>query len=76
MLGAFEQATKEIEVKEANQAMEMADVTEPAALPELAPQVVEAMRKVQKSMYFVYFFNNFDLGELVDERDLANGNSL
>lgn len=41
MLGAVGQATKEREVREENQVMEVAYVTEPEASPELVPRVDE-----------------------------------
>lgn len=46
MLGAAGSATKEVEVKKEDQAMELAYVIDPTASSAPTPQVAEAMRKV------------------------------
>lgn len=51
MLVLAEPVTKEVEIKEEDQVVEVVDVTKPAASPELGPQVVEAMKKVREELY-------------------------
>lgn len=66
MVGAAELAAKELEVKDEDEAVEAADVTDPTILPGLGGLVVEAMWNVREAMYRVCLFQNGDSGEVVD----------
>lgn len=76
MLVAIAAATKEMEVREEDRVMEIVDMTEPAAFPELAPQAVHVMRKVPEAMYPAFSNHNVDFRKLVDEQKLTQEDSL
>lgn len=65
-------ATEELELKEEDQVIEVIEMREPAALPELDPQVARAMRRVREAMYSVSSFHNVDFREFVDEHGLMH----
>lgn len=48
--------TKELKVKEWDEAMDAVDMSELAEFSQLHPQVVETMRRVWKASYLVYMF--------------------
>lgn len=50
MLGVEELKSKDADVKDEDQVMQVIDVAEPAATTELGPQVVEKMSKVREAM--------------------------
>lgn len=51
IMGAAEPVIKNMEVKGEDQVIEIVDVTESTASPELDPQRIGAIRKVQDAMY-------------------------
>lgn len=67
---------EDVEVKEGDQVMEGADVTDPAALSEIILQVVKVTRNVREAIYAICSLHNVDLLELVDEKELTNGSYL
>lgn len=50
ILGADGPATKEVEVKNEDQVIDLADVTGPTASPKLGQQLAEVVRKVREAM--------------------------
>lgn len=67
---------KEESLKNKDQVIKMAHITEPMASPELCPQVAEAMRRVRKAKYPICSMYNVDFRELEDEHKLTHGESL
>lgn len=63
MLGAAGPVTEDMEEKVQTEVMETFDVTGPAISAELDPQVVEATRKVQETMYPVCSSHNVNFLE-------------
>lgn len=61
MMGGEGPVSKELEVIEEHQILEVDDGAEPATLSELSTQVVEEMRMVGEAMYSVCSFHNIDL---------------
>lgn len=75
MLDVGGPVTEEVEVKRADQVMEVADVMELEASPELDPRKVEAMSKAREAMYPVWSLHNTDFRELVEGHELTHGRS-
>lgn len=53
--------------------MEVTSVKEPVASPELEPQVVETLTKVQKAIYPTFLFQNIGCQGLFDKHELWHG---
>lgn len=73
MMGAAGLGTKEVRVKEENEVMDVAGLTELAALSKLCPQVLGTIRKVREAMYPVSSSHGGSFRELMDNHDLTPG---
>lgn len=56
--------------------MKAVDITELAAAYEVRPPVVEAVKNVRQSMYFVCSFRNVVFWKLAEEQELTHGASF
>lgn len=76
LIGAGKPVSEVAVVKEESQVMEVVEVREPAASPELGLHIVASMRKVREAMYPTSSLRNADFRELVVDHKLTQGESL
>lgn len=69
-------AGKDVEAKERDHEMKVADVMERVTSSELGPHVIEATKKLQVSKYPLCTFKDNYFQELLEERVLTHGESL
>lgn len=76
MMIAIEPGAKGAKLKEEILVIKAADVTKPAASPELGPQVVLAIKKVREAMYPICSLRDVALRRLIEEHKITHGEFL
>lgn len=73
MKGAAEKITENLEVKDGDHIVDVADEVEPTESFQFSPQVLEGMTKVREAMNPINLYHIVDFGKPVSKHKLTHG---